>query len=120
MRVRMKLWLAEDGEVLYGQGRQLLLEALEETGSLAGAARKLKMSYRGAWGRMKASEERMGFKLAERSPEGRRAMVLTPQARLLMDRFGQFRERADKFQAQIEKELFSDIGKKTKPRKRKS
>lgn len=118
MRVRMKLWLEEDDEVLYGQGRQLLLEALRETGSLAGAARRLKMSYRGAWGRLKASEERIGFKLVERSSEGRRAMQLTPEAEELIKRFAQFRARADKFQAKIQKELFADIAKMHKAHKK--
>lgn len=111
MRVRMRIWLEEDGQVLYGQGRQLLLKALQDTGSLAGAARQLKMSYRGAWGRLKASEDRIGFKLVERSPEGRRAMQLTKEAEELIKRFDQFRERADKFQAKIQKELFSDLAK---------
>lgn len=109
MRVRMKLWLEENGQVFFGQGRQSLLEALDQTGSLAGAARELKMSYRGAWGRLKASEERIGFKLVERGKKGRRAMRLTPQARLLIERFREVRIRADIFQRNMEAELFADL-----------
>ncbi|MBI4798570.1 MAG: LysR family transcriptional regulator, partial [Desulfarculus sp.] len=61
------MWLERDGRVLFGQGRQELLAAIVETGSLAGAAQKLGMSYRAAWGRLKASEERLGLALVEHS-----------------------------------------------------
>jgi molybdate transport system regulatory protein len=60
MDLCMKLWVEKDGKVVFGGGRYQLLKAIEEQGSLAGAARALKMSYRAAWGRLKASEKRLG------------------------------------------------------------
>lgn len=80
MNLDYKLWLEHEGKVLYGQGRQELLAAVQETGSLAGAAQKLGMGYRAAWGRLKASEERLGFALLEHGNQGRRSTSLTPQA----------------------------------------
>jgi molybdate transport system regulatory protein len=44
------------------------------------------MSYRAAWGRLKASEERTGIKLVE-VDSTERGMHLTPQAKSIMDRF---------------------------------
>jgi molybdate transport system regulatory protein len=87
VRIRQKVWLEEKGRVLFGEGRQELLEAMEQTGSLAGAARELNMSYRAAWGRLKASEKRLGFALVERDPGGRRSMRLTKRARSLMQAY---------------------------------
>lgn len=96
VRLHVKFWLERDGKVLFGEGRQQLLEAVANTGSLAGAARELGMSYRAAWGRIKASEQRLGIKLVEPEKDGHRGMKLTPQARRLMERF-------QRLQAKIER-----------------
>ena len=97
MEVCIKLWLEQDGQVLFGEGRLQLLEALDRTGSLAGAARELGMSYRAAWGRLRASEKRLGFALVERGEGGRRAMRLTPAARRLMTGYAQVLAEARDF-----------------------
>lgn len=49
------------------------------------AAKKLQMSYRAAWGRLRASEDRLGMKLVEHS-QGK-SMNLTPAAKELLDRY---------------------------------
>ncbi len=97
MRLKMKIWLEDDEHVLFGDGRLQLLKAVAETGSLAGAARELNMSYRAAWGRIKASEERMGCALVERSDAGRRAVQLTPLAESIIRQFETLREDAEKY-----------------------
>jgi molybdate transport system regulatory protein len=43
------------------------------------------MSYRAAWGRLKASEERLGIQLVDRS-QGK-SMHLTKEAKILIDQF---------------------------------
>ncbi|MBT8490601.1 MAG: LysR family transcriptional regulator [Deltaproteobacteria bacterium] len=65
MKIKYKIWLEKDERVLFGHGREALLKAIEECQSLNAAAKKLNMSYRAAWGRLKASEDRMGCKLVE-------------------------------------------------------
>ncbi len=105
MDIRVKFWLEENGEVLFGDGRLQLLEAVERAGSLAAAARELNMSYRAAWGRLHASEERLGFALVERSQGGRRAMRLTKAAKDLMGRYARLKEQAEKTMAKHQKEL---------------
>lgn len=93
MEFQCKVWLKKDGKVVFGLGRAQLLEAVERTGSLAAAARELGMSYRAAWGRLKASEERLGMKLLERAPHGRRPMRPTPAAKVLTRRFNELMAR---------------------------
>lgn len=87
MRIRTKVWVEQNSRVLFGHGRLELLEAIIQTGSLAGAAKKLDMSYRAAWGRLKASETRLGFPLVEHAGQGRRQANLTPQALELLRQF---------------------------------
>lgn len=102
MKVRCKLWLEEDGKVLFGQGRQKLLRAIADTGSLAGAAKLLDMSYRAAWGRLRASEERLGIRLLDNAGQGRRAATLTPAALALLEWYDQLQANAEELMRQAE------------------
>ena len=94
MRIRHKFWLEENSEVLFGRGRYMLLRTVDELGSLSAAAKKMKMSYRAAWGRVRASEERLGLPLMEKAPVGR-GLVLTDQARKLIEMYRRFEDEID-------------------------
>ncbi len=88
MEIKHKLWLERDGRVIFGPGRDGLLKAVQECRSLNAAAKKLKMSYRAAWGRIRASEERLGMKLVEMDSV-KHGMHLTNEAKELMNCFDQ-------------------------------
>lgn len=69
--IRSKIWIEDEGgKVVFGLGRLKILEAVHRLGSLQAAAKELKMSYRAVWGRIKATEERLGFPLLVRSKGG--------------------------------------------------
>jgi molybdate transport system regulatory protein len=89
MEIKHKIWLEKNGRVVFGPGRDDLLKAIEGHHSLHAAAKHLKMSYRAAWGRVKASEERLGIKLVEVDNSKKRGMHLTAAARKLIDSFDQ-------------------------------
>ncbi len=86
MEIKYKIWIEKDGKVVFGKGRDDILKAIDEQRSLNAAAKKLEMSYRAAWGRLKASQERMGMRLVDISVHDK-AMQLTPQARAIIARF---------------------------------
>jgi molybdate transport system regulatory protein len=89
MEVRTKVWIERDGEVMLSDWRVALLEAVEATGSLAEAARRMAVPYRTAWHKLKALEERWGVPLLiteTGGADGGRSR-LTPQARELIRRF---------------------------------
>ncbi|MBE0667085.1 MAG: LysR family transcriptional regulator [Bacteroidales bacterium] len=71
MFLRYEIWLESVGKdtVLNGEGFSLLQE-IEKTGSLTGAARNLEMSYRKAWGIMREVEQHLGFLLVDRRRGG--------------------------------------------------
>jgi len=71
----------------------------------------LSMSYRAAWGRLKASEERLGFPLVEKSGLGRHAMQLTPAARSLMERYQALQDKADQALAPLQRAIARDLQK---------
>jgi len=94
MKIRHKLWLEENSRVIFGPGRFELLGAIEEWQSLSAAAKKLKMSYRAAWGRLRASEERLGMPLVELT-DNRQGMRLTEEAKKLKDAFVELEDRIE-------------------------
>ena len=94
MKIRHKLWLEKDGRVIFGPGRFELLEAVEECQSLSAAAKKLKMSYRAAWGRLRASEDRLGMPLVELM-DNRQGMRLTEEAKRLKNAFVELEKKID-------------------------
>lgn len=47
--IRIRCWIDIDGEKFFGPGRAELLELIEETGSIAKAAKAMRMSYKKAW-----------------------------------------------------------------------
>jgi molybdate transport system regulatory protein len=86
MEIKYKIWIEKDGKVVFGKGRDDILKAIDEQRSLNAAAKKLEMSYRAAWGRLKASEERLEMNLVDIGVHDK-SMQLTPQARAIIDRF---------------------------------
>lgn len=48
-RLRGRFWISSEEGTFLGTGRVMLLERIEEFGSISAAARSMKMSYRQAW-----------------------------------------------------------------------
>ncbi len=46
---RGRIWIEKDGETFIGFGRVVLLERIQEHGSISKAARSMQMSYKQAW-----------------------------------------------------------------------
>jgi molybdate transport system regulatory protein len=95
MEIKYKIWIEKNGKVVFGKGRDDILKAVDEQRSLNAAAKKLEMSYRAAWGRLKASEERMGMKLVEIGVKDK-SMQLTQKARAIIDRFEKLEKDVEK------------------------
>ncbi len=86
METKNRIWFEECGETIYGPGRHELLSLIEESNSLNAAAKRLKISYRSAWGKIRNAEQRLGIRLVEINP-GERKMHLTKEARMLLKIF---------------------------------
>ena len=94
--IRSKIWFEDgSGEVIFGLGRLKMLEAIERHGSIQAAAKELKMSYRALWGRITATEARMGRRLLTRNIGGASGggSRLTPFAKKLLENFREIHRR---------------------------
>ena len=94
IEVRSKVWLEVLDRPFLGPGRQALLRAVDEQGSISKAAKLLKMTYRRAWGQIKGMEEQLGLSLVikQTGGQGGGGAVLTPHAKELLARYDQLIE----------------------------
>jgi molybdate transport system regulatory protein len=83
MKIKHKIWFEAHGLTIFGPGRDIVFKQIDECHSLNSAAKKLHISYRLAWGKIKVAEERLGIQLVEVNP-GEKKMHLTEGARALL------------------------------------
>ncbi|MCF6158568.1 MAG: LysR family transcriptional regulator [wastewater metagenome] len=104
MKVKYKIWLEKNNGVAFAEGRKLLLEAVDRLGSLNAAAKELGMSYRAAWGKIKATEKALGIKLLEVTTGGKGGggAILTAEAKELLSKYEKYKQKISLY---LEKEL---------------
>lgn len=68
--VRGRIWVEKDGQLYMGWGRVMLLERIEELGSIAAAARSMRLGYRNAWLWIEAMNRLAPAPLIEKSVGG--------------------------------------------------
>ncbi|MGO9612346.1 MAG: winged helix-turn-helix domain-containing protein [Dissulfurispiraceae bacterium] len=102
--MRTKIWIEDDtGKVVFGAGRFRILKEVAERGSLSAAAKVLGMSYRAVWGKIRATEDRLGQQLLRKQSGGISGggSELTPFADNLLKGYHQLqsltRAKADSF-----------------------
>jgi molybdate transport system regulatory protein len=81
LRAQGRFWLTLDKRNFLGRGRIELLQHIHDTGSIAQAARAMRMSYKAAWDAVDAMNSAWGSALVEKGPAG---SVLTADAHRLM------------------------------------
>lgn len=98
MEPRIKLWLEKDGGVALSGYRVRLLKHVGDTGSLAEAARRMGLSYRRAWGKVKEMETNLGIALvhSEAGGPGGGRTRLTPEAERLVALYPRFEADAER------------------------
>jgi len=86
VRIKSRIWVDKDGQELIGPGIYSILKAIEETGSIASAARKLGYSYKFVWTYIKRLEDVLGVPLVESKRGGKERGVteLTEVGKILL------------------------------------
>ncbi len=87
--IRSKIWIEFNGKPVFGRGRRFLLEAIAAHGSINQAAHYVGISFRKAWGHIKAMEERLGVKLINRHTGGKNGggATLTTEAMKFLKKY---------------------------------
>ena len=100
--MHFKVWIERGAEVLLSEFRAELLASIASQGSVAAAAKAMKLPYRTAWKKLKEMEAAAGIPLVESSSGGAAggSSHLTPAAREMLAAFGRIAEPAEEVVAQ--------------------
>lgn len=107
LEARAKVWLEVSGEPVLGEGGYQLLRAVEETGSIMGACKRLNISYRKALNYVRKIEARLGRRvlITKRGGRGGGEAKLTEDGKTLLRAFelvkGAVREALERASVQL-------------------
>jgi molybdate transport system regulatory protein len=102
--VRGRIWLEKDGELYMGGGREMLLERIDKFGSIAAAARSMKLGYRNAWLWVEAANRLAPSPLVEKVTGGTGGGYarLTDEGHKAVAKYKRLRARFDEFVREAE------------------
>jgi len=108
---RFNIWIEADGQVVLSKWRIQLLAAVDEAGSISGAAEKMGVQYRLAWDRLEEMENGLGVRLVERHVGGVHGggATLTEAGREYIQRFTRLAEAIDAIVGEQFEVAFGDI-----------
>jgi molybdate transport system regulatory protein len=98
LRLNYKIWLETKDQIgVLGEKKCELLKAINETGSLNDAIKKMGMTYRKTWGNLREMENKLGFPLIKTARGGIAggSTVLTLEAKIIIAAFEEFRAKYD-------------------------
>ena len=98
-KIKSRIWIEADGDILLGNGRVNLLKAIEQSGSLSKAAKSLGMSYKKAWNLANDVNIRAQKTVIETSIGGKGGggATLTPYGKALINAFETINENCIEF-----------------------
>ncbi len=113
-RVKSRHWIVDETDrIIIGEGRQEILENIERTGSINQTAKRMKMSYKGVWGKIRATEKyfRSRIVMTDRG-EG---SGLTDEGRDILDRFRRFNSECREKEDEVFRRVFGEGAKRLTP-----
>jgi molybdate transport system regulatory protein len=98
-----KIWLEKDGELYMGGGREMLLERIDKFGSIAAAARSMKLGYRNAWLWIESANRLAPSPLIEKTTGGAGGghARLTEEGKKAVARYRKLRARFQEFLKEV-------------------
>lgn len=107
LSLRSRQWVVdENGNIIIGEGRQKILENIEKTGSINKTAKIMKMSYKGVWSKIRATESYLKIKIVE--ADKKRGSHLTKEGKELLERYTLMKVRCLEADDKIFKSIFGN------------
>lgn len=109
LKLRSRQWIVdEEGKIIIGEGRKTILENIEKTGSINQTAKIMKMSYKGVWSKIKATENSMQVRIVD--ADRKRGSRLTKEGKELLEKYAQLKKGCVEADDRIFKTLFKEEG----------
>lgn len=106
LRLKSRQWIVdEQNNIIMGEGRKEILENIEKTGSINKTAKIMKMSYKGVWSKIKATETYMKTKIVE--TDKKRGSQLTKEGKILLKKYTLLKKRCLRAEDKIFNAIFS-------------
>ena len=107
IRLKSRHWLVDDQDrIIMGEGRRTIFENIEKTGSINRTAKLMKMSYKGVWGKIKASEDYLKLRLVD--TDRKKGTCLTPHGRALLDKYIMFKQWCEREEQACFEKVFNE------------
>jgi len=102
--LRSSYWIVDDdGNIIIGKGRAEILKNIEKTGSINQAAKVMKMSYKGVWSKIKATEKHLSQNIVH--ADRKLGTRLTRKGKELLENYKLLEDRC----MASDDKIFSDI-----------
>jgi molybdate transport repressor ModE-like protein len=112
LRLNYKIWLeTSERKGILGDKKCELLKAIEETGSLNDAMKKLNLTYRKTWDNLRKIERELGFPLIKPTRGGADGgnTVLTIEGKIIIQAFEKFHSEYDQIIYQGFEKILNDL-----------
>jgi len=92
LRLKSRQWVVdEEGKIIIGEGRREIFENIEKTGSINQTAKVMKMSYKGVWSKIKATENTLKMRVVDTNKK--RGSSLTEEGKVLLQKYIELKEQ---------------------------
>jgi len=115
LRLNYKIWLeTSERKGILGDKKCELLKAIDETGSLNDAMKKLNLTYRKTWDNLRKIEQELGFSLIKPTRGGADGgnTVLTAEGKVIIQAFDKFHDQFDQIIQQGFEKILNDLKQK--------
>jgi molybdopterin-guanine dinucleotide biosynthesis protein B len=114
LKVKSRHWIVnETDHIIIGDGRQEILENIDRTGSINQTAKRMKMSYKGVWGKIRATEQYLRARIV--MTDRGEGSALTDEGRDILDRFKRFSAECREKEEEVFDRVFGEGSKSRTP-----
>lgn len=104
LRLQSRQWIVDEKDrIIIGEGRKKILENIEKTGSINQTAKLMKMSYKGVWSKIKATEKYLKTTIV--ATDRKKGAQLTEEGKALLEKYTLLKKRC----VQEDNQIFSSI-----------
>ncbi len=105
-KLKSRHWIVDEhDQIIIGEGRKEILETIEKTGSINQTAKIMKMSYKGVWSKIKATEKYLDKPIVH--ADRKTGTFLTEKGKELLKKYGMLKERCLQEDNKVFERVFS-------------